>query len=176
MIALDPGTGAEQWVFDPRIDLTSNYTEVTSRGVSTWVDGHKSATDRGYRRLFIGTLDGRLLALDADSGELSAEFGQEGAVDLTEGVNLVAAGEYVVTSPPAVIGDVVVVGSAIGDNRAVEVERGIVRAFDARHGALRWSWDPIPRRADDAGYDTWTGSGRPPRRWRQRLAADLGGP
>src|SRR6185312_8609094 len=52
--------------------------------------------------------------------------------------------QYQVTSAPAIAGDVVVTGSSIGDNRAVDVERGIVRAFDARTGALRWSWDPIP--------------------------------
>jgi quinoprotein glucose dehydrogenase len=49
-----------------------------------------------------------------------------------------------VTSAPAIAGDLVIVGSSIGDNRAVDVERGIVRGFDARSGALRWSWDPIP--------------------------------
>ena len=48
------------------------------------------------------------------------------------------------TSAPAIIGDLVITGSSIGDNRAVELERGIVRAFDARSGKQRWSWDPIP--------------------------------
>jgi quinoprotein glucose dehydrogenase len=157
VIALDAGTGAERWVFDPRIDLTRDYSEVTSRGVSTWVDSTKARTDAGYRRLYIGTLDGRLLALDADSGQPSAGFGQDGVVDLTEGINLLEPGNYLVTSPPALIGDLVIVGSAIGDNRAVESERGIVRAFDARRGELRWSWDPIPRQSGDPGYDTWNG-------------------
>ena len=157
VIALDAGSGAERWVFDPRLDLTVDYAESTSRGVSTWVDGDKTEGDPGYRRLYVGTLDGRLLALDADSGELSAGFGEGGTIDLTEGVDVLDAGEYLVTSPPAVIGDVVVVGSAIGDNRAVELERGIVRALDARSGDLVWSWDPIPREPGDPGYDTWVG-------------------
>jgi quinoprotein glucose dehydrogenase len=157
VIALDAGSGAERWVFDPRVDLNVDYAESTSRGVSTWVDGDKTEGDPGYRRLYVGTLDGRLLALDADSGELSAGFGEGGTIDLTEGVDVLDAGEYLVTSPPAVIGDVVVVGSAIGDNRAVELERGIVRALDARSGDLVWSWDPIPREPGDPGYDTWVG-------------------
>lgn len=157
VIALDAGTGEERWVYDPQIDLSQDYSEVTSRGVSTWIDPNLTPEDAGYRRLYLGTLDGRLLALDADSGQLSAGFGQAGAVDLTEGIQLLGQGNYLVTSPPAIIGDLVVVGSAIGDNRAVEVERGIVRAFDVRSGALRWSWDPIPRDPGDPGYDTWNG-------------------
>ncbi len=88
VIALDAATGAERWVFDPGVDLTRDYSEVTSRGVSTWVDPDKSPADPGYRRLFLGTLDGRLLALDADSGQPSTGFGQQGAVDLTAAVNL----------------------------------------------------------------------------------------
>jgi quinoprotein glucose dehydrogenase len=157
VIALDAGTGAERWVFDPQIDLTRDYAETTSRGVSTWVDPEKIPADIGYRRLYLGTLDGRLLALDANTGRPSAGFGRDGSVDLTYGVGLVEPGEYLVTSPPAIIGDLVIVGSAIGDNRAVESERGIVRAFDARSGELRWSWDPIPRDPGDPGYDTWNG-------------------
>jgi outer membrane protein assembly factor BamB len=92
----------------------------------------------------MGTLDARLIALDADNGAPCAGFGAGGQVDLTRGVDLRDLGNYQMTSAPAVSGDVVVVGSSIGDNRAVDVERGIVRGFDARSGALRWTWDPIP--------------------------------
>jgi quinoprotein glucose dehydrogenase len=87
----------------------------------------------------VGTIDGRLIALDAATGRPHEDFGEAGIVDLKQGVGNVEPGQYQVTSPPAVIGDLVVVGSAIGDNRAVESERGIVRTFDARTGALRWS-------------------------------------
>jgi quinoprotein glucose dehydrogenase len=64
-------------------------------------------------------------------------------------------GDYTITSPPAVVGDLVITGSAIGDNRGVELEYGVVRAYDARSGALVWSWDPIPRSADDPGHGAW---------------------
>ena len=88
--------------------------------------------------IFEGTLDGRLLALDGASGKLVWQ------VDLTKDVNLRDRGNYQVTSPPAVVGDLVITGSSIGDNRAVDVERGIVRAYEVRTGKLRWTWDPIP--------------------------------
>jgi quinoprotein glucose dehydrogenase len=157
VIALDAATGAERWVHDPQIDRSRDYSEITSRGVSLWTDSTKLPNAPGHRRLFHGTLDGRLIALDADSGRPSTEFGDGGSIDLTEGIALLDPGNYQVTSPPAIIGDLVVIGSAIGDNRAVESERGIVRAYDARTGELRWIWDPIPREPGDPGYDTWNG-------------------
>ena len=68
----------------------------------------------------------------------------DGQVDLKKDVSMRDLGQYQVTSAPAIAGDVVITGSSIGDNRAVELERGIVRGFDARSGKQRWSWDPIP--------------------------------
>jgi quinoprotein glucose dehydrogenase len=151
VIALDPETGKEKWTYDPKVDLTKGYSEVTSRGVSTWVDRNRR------RRIYVATIDARLIALDGATGELCKEFGQSGQVDLTRDVRLVDRGDYQVTSPPAVIGDLLIVGSTLGDNRGVELERGIVRAYDARTGNLQWSWDPIPKSADDPARKTWEG-------------------
>ena len=144
VIALDPATGAERWKYDPGIDRHAGFSEVTSRGVSSWVDSKAPANAVCRARIFFGTIDARLIALDAKSGKPCDDFGARGQIDLTRDVHLRDRGDYQVTSPPAVLGDVVVTGSAIGDNRAVDVERGVVRAFDARSGKLRWSWDPIP--------------------------------
>ena len=111
---------------------------MTSRGVSAWTDS------KGATRLFLGTIDARLIALEAKTGKPCADFGEAGQVDLSRDVELRDRGDYQVTSAPAIVKDLVVVGSSIGDNRAADVERGIVRAFDARTGKLRWTWDPIP--------------------------------
>jgi quinoprotein glucose dehydrogenase len=144
VIALDPVTGVERWKYDPDIDRRADYSEVTSRGVSAWTD-RKAAPHAACRsRIFIGTIDARLIALDASTGKPCGDFGEHGAIDLTRDVNLRDRGDYQVTSPPAIAGDLVITGSSIGDNRAVDLERGIVRAFDARTGKLRWTWDPIP--------------------------------
>jgi len=155
VIALDPATGAERWTYDPRIDLSALHGITTSRGVSTWLDPERPGGARCRRRIFVGTIDARLIALDAATGAPCPDFGREGQVDLSLGVRLVQRGLYQVTSPPAVIGELVVVGSAIGDNRAVEVERGLVRAYEARTGQLRWSWDPIPQDPADPARSTW---------------------
>jgi quinoprotein glucose dehydrogenase len=145
VIALDPQTGQERWRFDPHIDRTRRYSDVAARGVSLWEDSDlRQSAVPCRRRLFTGTLDARLLSLDAESGRPCAGFGHGGSVDLTQGIQLRDVGAYVVTSPPAIYGNLVIVGSAIGDNRAVRLERGVIRAFDAHSGELVWAFDPIP--------------------------------
>jgi quinoprotein glucose dehydrogenase len=144
VFALDPETGAKLWEFDPKLELPYGSSEVTSRGVSAWRGPSGKAGSACRLRIFIGTLDARLIALDGASGKPCADFGSEGEVDLTAGVKLRDPGDYQVTSAPAIVKDLVITGSSIGDNRAVTLERGIVRAFDVRSGKLRWSWDPIP--------------------------------
>jgi quinoprotein glucose dehydrogenase len=143
VIALNPETGAKLWEFDPKLELPYGSSEVTSRGVSAWKEAHAKAGKPCALRIFIGTLDARLIALDGTTGKPCTDFGTDGEVDLTNGVRLRDPGDYQVTSAPAIFKDLIITGSSLGDNRAVTVERGIVRAFDARTGQLRWTWDPI---------------------------------
>jgi quinoprotein glucose dehydrogenase len=146
VIALDPATGTEKWKFDPQVLRTHGYSEVTSRGVAAWTD-RKGAKDAPcHLRIFEGTIDARLLAIDGQTGKLCTDFGDAGQVDLTQGVDFRKSyrGDYEVTSAPTVVGDVVITGSSIGDNSAVSTERGVVRGYDTRSGKLLWTWDPIP--------------------------------
>jgi len=169
VIALDPETGRERWRYDPAIDRTRRFAILTSRGVSTWLDPAPRADGVCRRRIFVGTVDARLIAVDAATGTPCASFGRNGQIDLTEGIDV--SDErccYQVTSPAAVVGGLVVVGSAIGDNRAADLERGVVRAYDAWTGALRWSWDPIPTRESDPARATWAGDS-----WRRTGAANV---
>jgi quinoprotein glucose dehydrogenase len=146
VIALDPETGKEKWSYDPDVDVTRNFSEVTSRGVSYWPAG---------KRIFFGTIDARLIALDARTGKKAADFGKGGEVDLREGIRIRDEGQYQITSPPAIVNDVVVVGSAIGDNRAADMERGTVRGYDARSGKLRWLWDPLTGLRSTGAANAW---------------------
>src|SRR5215468_6278304 len=169
VIALDPETGVERWTYDPEVNRARRFAIVTSRGVSTWLDPDAAPGSPCRRRIFVATIDARLIALDAAGGNPCAGFGRDGQVDLSAGIKVIdAACCYQVTSPPAVVHGLVVVGSSIGDNRSVEMERGVVRAFDARTGALRWSWDPIPTRESDPARATWAGDS-----WRRTGAANV---
>jgi quinoprotein glucose dehydrogenase len=143
VIALNSVTGAKLWEFDPKLEHPYGFSEVTSRGVSAWRDPSAKAGKVCALRIFIGTLDARLIALDGDTGKPCIDFGTGGEIDLTNEVKLRDPGDYQVTSAPTIYKDLVITGSSEGDNRAVTLERGIVRAFDVRSGKLRWTWDPI---------------------------------
>jgi quinoprotein glucose dehydrogenase len=143
VIALNAVSGAKVWEFDPKLEHPYGFSEVTSRGVSAWRDAPARAGKVCALRIFIGTLDARLIALDGSTGKPCADFGSSGEVDLTTNVKLRDPGDYQVTSAPAIYKALVITGSSEGDNRSVTLERGIVRAFDVRTGALRWTWDPI---------------------------------
>jgi quinoprotein glucose dehydrogenase len=146
VFALAPATGEKIWEFDPHVDLTRNYSEVTSRGVAAWRDSKAKPGAACALRTFLGTLDARLIALDAETGKPCADFATAGTFDLSADASTTPEwrGGYQVTSAPAIANDLVITGSSIADNWKVDVGRGIVRAFDARTGKLRWTWDPIP--------------------------------
>ena len=146
VIALDPTSGNERWTFDPKINLGAKYSEgLMNRGVSTWLDAGNKPGAECHRRIFLATIDARLIALDAATGRPCKDFGEAGQLDLSRGIaNIIRVGEYEETSPPAIIDDLVVVGSSIADNDRVDNPDGVVRAFDARTGEQRWKWEPIP--------------------------------
>lgn len=164
VIALDPASGKERWVYDPKIDLQRGYhNQLNSRGVSTWLDPQRKDGQACRRRILMGTNDARLIALDAATGKPCGDFGEGGQIDLSRGVGVSPQmpGEYAVTSPPAIIKDIVIVGSAIGDNNRTTAPSGVVRAYDVRTGKPRWSWDPIPPNFEksaqsDDGYQLGT--------------------
>jgi quinoprotein glucose dehydrogenase len=150
VIALDPVTGRQRWAFDAKVPRDAGYGDFASRGVSTWQRGRE-------RRIFVATIDARLIALNAATGEPIQTFGRTGTVDLRQGLRIPPAGfaDYQVTSPPAVVGNTIVVGSAIQDGLTTTEPSGEVQAFDAITGALKWRWDPIPQDPSAVGADTW---------------------
>ena len=112
----------------------------------------------GDRRIFVGTLDGRLVALDALTGKPKAGFGENGEIRLAPDLSL--------RSPPAIFKDLVIVGSAAPEFPELG-PRGDVRAFDARTGRQVWEFHTVPR-ANEPGNDTWEGDS-----WRGRTGANV---
>jgi len=149
VVALDPVSGAERWVFDAKVGTETNFGDFTTRGVSLWRD-----------RVVFATTDGRLMELDRATGKPIVTFGMNGSVDLRRGLRNAPfeIAEYEVTSPPAIINDRIVVGSGVADNNRTDAASGEVRAFDAATGRLLWSWDPVPQEARDSAYATWQGA------------------
>jgi quinoprotein glucose dehydrogenase len=152
VIALDPGTGAQKWRYDPEISTAQRPgNRYTCRGVAYWVDDGVAETAACRARIFMGTNDVRVIALDAKTGIPCAGFGVGGEIKLEIG-QLEWPGEFQITSAPVVSRGVVIVGSSISDNRRVEAPLGTVRAFDARTGVARWSWNPLVHGGIIAGH------------------------
>ncbi len=167
VIALDPATGRERWVFDPKIERNVRYGDFASRGVSTWLDESAPAPAPApapagaacRRRIFVATAQSQLFALDARDGRPCAGFGRNGMVDLKAGLRIppFEPGAYSMTSPPVVVNGLVITGSSVSDNSRPNPASGEVRAYDARSGTLKWTWDPIPQDPKDQAYGEWRG-------------------
>jgi quinoprotein glucose dehydrogenase len=151
IIALDPLTGKERWSYDSHVDKDKGYGDYATRGVSTW------QSPAGRRRIFLATIDARLIAVDASTGRLCPDFGDNGIVDLRRGLRISPRGfaDYEETSPPAIVGNTLIIGSGIQDGGWTDEPSGEVRAFDVVTGKLKWSWDPIPQHPGVPGADTW---------------------
>src|SRR5712664_2696009 len=153
VIALDPGSGAQNWRYDPKISTNQRPgNRYACRGIAYWVDDQAPERAACRARVFMGTNDVRVIALDARTGIPCADFGANGEIKLEIGRQLEWLGEFQITSAPVVSRGVVVVGSAISDNRRVDAPLGTVRAFDARTGRPRWSWDPLIHGGIIAGH------------------------
>lgn len=138
VIALDAATGAEKWRFRPNVDPEGVYGR-TCRGVAY----HELPRARGAcaQRIYTATIDARLIALDAQTGAPCTDFGEDGQVDLRQGMGDFEKGYYFVTSPPQIARGRVVLGGWVTDGQMVGEPSGVIRAFDARTGAFSWAFD-----------------------------------
>lgn len=152
VIALDPKTGKERWVYDPKDPETGMKK---CRGVANWVDNKADASAMCSSRIFLGTADYRLIAIDAKTGKPCPGFGNNGQVKMPINKPEIFTGEVLANSRPAVVNDVIVMGSTVADNQRVEAPSGRVLAFDALTGEQLWEFDPVPRDISDPAYSSW---------------------
>ncbi len=149
---LDPATGEQQWVYNPRTWERGGTTmrPVGARGIEYWSDGEKE-------RLFVATIGRQLVSIDAATGEADRAFGEDGVVDLARDLG---PGDYTVRhithgAPPIVVGTSLIVGSKIFDYSVKsDAPPGHVRAYGVHTGEFRWRFNTIPR-DDEVGVETW---------------------
>jgi len=141
VMAVDAATGAEVWRFDPGVSTAAIPYGATCRGVAHYDVPDAAADAACASRILWGTLDARLLAVDAATGLPCAGFGTNGSVDLTEGLGETVPGWYSVTSPPTIVRGIVVMGAQVKDGQAEDAPSGVVRGYDAVTGRLAWAWD-----------------------------------
>jgi len=164
VIALDAETGRELWKFDPQANKSQREFN-SHRGVAYWED--KKTLER---RILFGTVDGRLIELDAETGKPVSQFGVDGVVDLRAG----GADKFKqepswgarVTSAPVVFKDLVIIGWGLPEFPGIG-SSGDVRAFSVRTGKLVWTFHTVPH-PGEFGSDTWsTGA------WKDRMGANV---
>ena len=170
IVALNAETGAERWRYRAQIDLKGVTVSAACRGVAYYrlpppepaAAGTPAATPAVApgaalaeataalpapaplvceERIIGATVDARLIAVDAHTGEACADFGEAGQVDLKRGLGEVIAGSYYVSSAPQVVRGKLVVGGWVSDGQSTEEPSGVVRAYDARSGQFAWAFD-----------------------------------
>lgn len=141
MISLDARTGEEQWRHDPQVDPGAIPYSASCRGVAYYEVPDAADDQACATRIIEGTLDARLIAVDAQTGELCQQFGDGGTVDLWAGIGEKVPGWYSVTSPPVVVQGVLVTGAQVKDGQAEDAPSGVIRGYDAVTGELEWAWD-----------------------------------
>jgi quinoprotein glucose dehydrogenase len=140
-IAVDAMTGREEWRFDPVVADDAIPYGATCRGVAYFAVPDAPSDAACATRILWGTLDARLIAVDARTGQLCTDFGNNGEVFLEEGIGDTVPGWYAVTSAPTIVRGVAVIGAQVKDGQAENAPSGVVRGFDAVTGQLAWAWD-----------------------------------
>jgi glucose dehydrogenase len=144
VFALEPDTGTPIWTYDAGMP-------VSRRGVAYWPGDRTTPA-----RLYVGLRDGRMLALQAKSGEIATAFGTSGFVDLKASIRGDVDGFFMLDTPPVIFRDVVITGGSNGEGSPSKGLYGDIRGWDARTGKLRWSFHTVPR-AGEPGVETWEG-------------------
>ncbi len=167
VIALDGETGEERWRYDPQADAPGR-CYAPHRGVAVWPAPADASADAPLTdfTVFSGTCDGRLLAIDAATGQLRPGFGDGGALLLRTGVDARDGEAYLMTSPPAIFSDLVITGALVPEEVPTG-PAGDVRAFDVRTGEERWRFHTVPRPGEH-GHDTWPSDG-----WQRRSGVNV---
>ena len=141
LISVDAVSGEENWRYDPGVPNEAIPYGASCRGVSIWTDPEAAEDDICATRVIEGTLDAKLIALDAETGVPCEDFGENGMVDLWQDLGQRVPGWYAVTAPPAVVRGVIVTGAQVKDGQAEDAPSGVIRGYDARTGELAWAWD-----------------------------------
>ncbi len=157
VIALDGRNGSEVWRYETHPGLKNRGT---NRGLAYW--SHRDTT-----RLFFGK-GNFLYCLDANSGQLIPTFGDNGTVNLKEGLHRDADNRAKCTTPGVVYEDLYILGATVGEGPGPAAP-GYIRAFDVRTGDIVWTFHTIPLPGEE-GYETW-----PPEAWKKSGGANAWG-
>lgn len=152
LISLDPATGEEKWRFDSKLQYNKSFQHMTCRGVAYYSEQnttefaksletrHPTAT-QCPEKVFLPVNDGRLIAVNAKTGEACRDFGDNGEINLLQSMPYAYLGGYNPTSPPIVTGNTIIIGGSVTDNFSTKEPSGVIRGYDVNSGKLLWVFD-----------------------------------
>jgi quinoprotein glucose dehydrogenase len=141
IISLDAATGREWWRYDPKVSDDNIPYGATCRGVAYFAKPDAAPDELCATRIIEGTLDARLIAVDAKTGQPCSGFGVNGAVNLLEGIGESVPGWYGNVAAITIVRGIVVMGAQVKDLQAENAPSGVIRGYDAVSGKLAWAWD-----------------------------------
>ena len=151
LFALNAATGEKLWMYDPQVPAAWIPYTAACRGVTYYKNPNAAAGQACAERIIEGTLDMRLIAVDAKTGQPCQDFGNNGAADLklglaqkdsaTGAVTPVIPGTAAITSTPVIVRGVAVTGHQVLDGQRRWAASGVIRGYDAVTGELRFAWD-----------------------------------
>jgi quinoprotein glucose dehydrogenase len=148
LFAVDAKSGTLRWSYDPKVQVDPTFQHLTCRGVSYHEAGPDAVDSSGapapsdcVRTVFLPVNDGRMIAVNADTGKLCESFGDHGTLNLQEGMGVTTTGFYEPTSPPVVSDKIIVIAGSVIDNYSTQEPSGVIRGFDIYTGKLVWAWD-----------------------------------
>ncbi|MBF7687140.1 glucose/quinate/shikimate family membrane-bound PQQ-dependent dehydrogenase [Acinetobacter rathckeae] len=152
LIAINPETGQEKWQFDPKLKSDISFQHVMCRGVSyfdqdntsefeTSLKNNHSSSIQCPKKVILPVNDGRLIAVNAETGQPCTDFGKNGEVDLQKDMPYPYPGGYNPTSPPIVTGTTIIIAGSVTDNYSTKEPSGVIRGYDVNTGKLLWVFD-----------------------------------
>lgn len=152
LVALDPTTGKAKWTFDPKLKADKTFQHLTCRGVSyfdasntagfeTSLAAKKTTSAECPQKIILPVNDGRLVAINAETGKACTDFGKNGEVDLQKDMPFPYPGGYIPTSPPVITGTTIIIAGSTTDNYSTEEPSGVIRGYDVNTGELLWVFD-----------------------------------
>lgn len=145
IIALEPDTGKEKWVYDPSARLEAlTQPAMKNRGVAYWQADEPADGEACQKIVYIGTMDAKLHGVDADTGKPCPSFGDNGVVDVNQWNTVNANWPLSLLQPPTVYHDTLFLGWAGKDWTDSAAPPGTVFALDAQTGELKWMFHALP--------------------------------
>ena len=169
LFALDAASGKEKWRFDPQLKTDPSFQHVTCRGVSYHEAKADSAPANAVadcpRRILLPVNDGRLYAINAETGKPCESFADKGELNLQKNQPVTTPGMYEPTSPPIVTDTTIVIAGAVTDNFSNREASGVIRGFDVNTGKLLWAFDPGAKDPNAIPSDEHTFTINSPNSW-----------